>query len=135
MVSEPSQIAEHGGASQRRDWGISQRVSMAALMDFIFPRGVQHPLTRGRLFAFALYGPLDRHSRLRSGTKGEHVVTTRELDTMCRTIAREDILAVYANGGLSPEEEEEPMLSPREVMMRRMQAQQLANAPPTTAAV
>ena len=96
-----------GGASQRRDWGISQRVSMAALMDFIFPRGVQHPLTRGRLFAFALYGPLDRHSRLRSGTKGEHVVTTRELDTMCRTIAREDILAVYANGGLSPEEEEE----------------------------
>ena len=107
MVSEPSQIAEHDGASQRRDWGISQRVSMAALMDFIFPRGVQHPLTRGRLFAFALYGPLDRHSRLRSGTKGEHVVTTRELDTMCRTIAREDILAVYANGGLSPEEEEE----------------------------
>jgi hypothetical protein len=54
-----------------------------------------------------MYGPLDKNSQLRAGEKGMHVVTTHELDTMCRTIQREDILSVYAGQGLAPEEEEE----------------------------
>lgn len=29
------------------------------LLDFIFPAALQHPLAVGRLFAFALYGPLN----------------------------------------------------------------------------
>ena len=95
-------------AATRRDWSDRPtRVSMASLLNFVFPARVQHPLSRGRLFLFALYGPLDRENRLHSGPRGEHIVTPRELDTMCRALVREDILSIYTKeSGLSPEEEE-----------------------------
>jgi len=73
----------------------------------LFPPKIRHPMSTGRLFVFGMYGPLDKNSQLRAGEKGMHVVTTHELDTMCRTIQREDILSVYAGHGLAPEEEEE----------------------------
>ncbi|ETV69307.1 hypothetical protein, variant 2 [Aphanomyces astaci] len=82
-------------------------VHLDALMDFLFPPNVQHPNSTGRLFVFSLYGPLDAKSRLRSGEKGMHVVTDIELNTMCVSIEREDILSVYGMIGLSRDEEEE----------------------------
>lgn len=77
------------------------------LLDFLFPKHLQHPNSAGRLFVFGLYGPLDAHSRLRSGESGLHVVTDRELTTMSARMEREDILAVYGMCSLSQEEEEE----------------------------
>ncbi|CAK4068066.1 unnamed protein product [Aphanomyces euteiches] len=82
-------------------------VSLDALMQFLFPPNVQHANSTGRLFVFALYGPLDSKSRLRSGEKGLHVVTDGELDTMCLSMEREDILSVYGMIGLSRAEEEQ----------------------------
>ncbi|KAF0713419.1 Aste57867_4356 [Aphanomyces stellatus] len=82
-------------------------VGLDALMNFLFPPNIQHPNSTGRLFVFSLYGPLDAKSRLRSGEKGLHVVTDSELNTMCLSILREDILSVYGMIGLSRDEEEE----------------------------
>ncbi|OQR98207.1 aspartyl protease family A01A [Achlya hypogyna] len=82
-------------------------VSLDALMDFLFPPQVQHSNSTGRLFVFSLYGPLDAKSRLRSGERGQHVVTDLELNTMSQSIEREDILSVYGMVGLSRDEEEE----------------------------
>lgn len=70
-------------------------VSLGSLMRFVFPEGLQHPLSTGRLYAFGFYGPLDRNSQLRSGHKGQHVVSRWELDTMCAQFEREDVLQVY----------------------------------------
>lgn len=70
-------------------------VSLESLMRFVFPEGLQHPLSTGRLYAFGFYGPLDRNSMLRSGHKGQHVVSRWELDTMCAQFEREDVLQVY----------------------------------------
>ncbi|CAM9694874.1 unnamed protein product [Heterosigma akashiwo] len=64
-------------------------------MVFLFPPGLQHPLSTGRLFAFGLYGPLDENSQLRSGHKGQHIVQRFELDAMCQRFEREIILQVY----------------------------------------
>ena len=67
-------------------------VSLESLMRFVFPEGLQHPLSTGRLYAFGFYGPLDRNAQLRSGHKGQHVVSRWELDTMCAQFEREDVL-------------------------------------------
>lgn len=97
------------------------------LLNFLFPAHQQHPNSAGRLFVFALYGPLDVKSRLHSGEKGLHVVTDGELSTMARRMEREDILAVYGMCSLSQEDEEEvvrqvdtmlksfPQYSPRDI--------------------
>jgi hypothetical protein len=73
------------------------RVSLKGLMKFIFPPGLQHPMSTGRLYAFGFYGPLDADAQLRSGHKGQHVVSRWELDTMCMQFEREDILQVYVS--------------------------------------
>jgi nucleoside diphosphate kinase len=85
----------------------SAAMGLGQLLDFLFPAHLQHPTSAGRLFVFGLYGPLDAKSRLRSGEKGLHVVTDRELTTMSARMEREDILAVYGMCSLSQEEEEE----------------------------
>lgn len=87
----------------------SDRVSIDTLLKFLFPPHLEHSNSTGRLYVFSLYGPLNEKSRLRSGERGLHVVTDRELDTMCSTIERQDILSVYADGALTQEEEEELM--------------------------
>ena len=48
------------------------QVSLTNLVNFLFPNSKHHPQSTGRLFVFALYGPLDEKSRLRSGEKGLH---------------------------------------------------------------
>lgn len=70
------------------------KVDVQQLLDFIFPKSLQHPLSTGRLFAFAMYGPLDLDANLRSGHNGHRVVSTWEIDTMCLQFEREDLLQV-----------------------------------------
>lgn len=70
------------------------KVDVQQLLDFIFPKSLQHPLSTGRLFAFAMYGPLDSNANLRSGHNGKRLVSTWETDTMCLQFEREDLLQV-----------------------------------------
>lgn len=70
------------------------KVDVEELLDFIFPKSLQHPLSTGRLYAFGMYGPLDSDGKLRSGHNGHRVVGTWEIDTMCLQFEREDILQV-----------------------------------------
>ncbi|KAF4321834.1 hypothetical protein JM18_003851 [Phytophthora kernoviae] len=98
-----SSVSLRSGASPTK----SGAMDLDQLLNFLFPKHLQHPNSAGRLFVFGLYGPLDSHSRLRSGERGLHVVTDRELTTMSTRIEREDILAVYGMCSLSQEEEEE----------------------------
>lgn len=65
------------------------------LLSFIFPKNLQHPLAAGRLFAFAMYGPLDNNNRIRSGIKGCRVVADYELDQMCQQFDKEDVICIY----------------------------------------
>ena len=65
------------------------------VMEFVFPIELEHPLSLGRLYAIALYGPLDESSQLRAGIRGSHIVTQWELDEMCMEFEREDILAIF----------------------------------------
>lgn len=88
----------------------SADVDLEQLLDFLFPRHVQHPNSAGRLFVFGLYGPLDAKARLRSGEKGLHVVTDLELTAMSKRMEREDILSVYKMCSLSQDEEEEVLM-------------------------
>lgn len=91
-------------------------VDLEQLLDFLFPRHLQHPNSAGRLFVFGLYGPLDAKARLRSGEKGLHIVTDLELTTMSKRMEREDILSVYKMCSLSQEEEEEVLMQVDQVM-------------------
>ena len=70
------------------------KVNIDMLMKFVFDPSLQWPLAAGRLFAFALYGPLSIDGHLCTGPKGSHVVATWELDIMCMQIEKEDMLQV-----------------------------------------
>ncbi|KAG5192673.1 putative aspartyl protease family A01A [Tribonema minus] len=88
--------------SECGDCGIPRRRAKAArvflddLLKFIFPVHLQHPLSSGRLIVFGYYGP-PVNGQLHSGQRGEHVVGDWELDSMCTTIDREDVLQVYVS--------------------------------------
>eukprot|EP01033_Poteriospumella_lacustris_P018469 gene18469-13289_t len=69
--------------------------TLEALLAFLFPENLQHPLAASRLIIFGLYGPLDAQNRLRSGRKGEHALLEYELDAMCQQIEREDLVQIY----------------------------------------
>eukprot|EP01040_Poterioochromonas_malhamensis_P015456 gene15456-17297_t len=75
--------------------GLQFQFRLEDLIQFIFPKNLQHPLTNARLFIFALYGPLDQNGKLRSGRGGQHVLMEYELDEMCMQIEREDLIQVY----------------------------------------
>ena len=70
------------------------RVDVDELLDFIFPKSMQHPLSTGRLYAFAAYGPLGENANIRAGHGGMRIVSPWEMDTMCLQFEREDILQV-----------------------------------------
>lgn len=63
-----------------------------SVLNFVFPSHLRHPMSTGRLYALALYGP---RIQLRDW----------ELDEMCAQFEREDILSVYVQGTLSQEEQ------------------------------
>jgi hypothetical protein len=77
------------------DYDMIFQFDLNALLNFIFPEKLQHPLTNARLFIFGLYGPLDERGQLRSGKGGKHVIMEYELDQMCQQIEREDVIQIY----------------------------------------
>jgi len=90
----------------------SENMTLDQVMDFLFDESLEHPLSLGRLYAIALYGPLDDQSQLRAGIGGSHVLGNWELDEMCMEFEREDILAIFIHEGrdfhtLSKREKEE----------------------------
>jgi len=90
----------------------SENMTLDQVMDFLFDESLEHPLSLGRLYAIALYGPLDDQSQLRAGIGGSHVLGNWELDEMCMEFEREDILAIFIHEGrdfhtLSKKEKEE----------------------------
>lgn len=98
-------------------------VDIEILMNFIFDPMLQWPLAAGRLFAFALYGPLDAQGRLCTGPKGRHVLSTWELDEMCMQIEREDMLKIYLHRAddmpLLSSEEQEAIIAQADAHLKR----------------
>ncbi|CAM9336118.1 unnamed protein product [Chrysoparadoxa australica] len=92
-------------------------VDVDQVLDFLFPAALQHPLSNGRLYGYALYGPLDDDSQLRAGHKGQHIVQGWELDAMCMQFELEMILEVCIPPG-------QPMAS----LNRQQQQEVLAQA-------
>lgn len=78
--------------TQRR---LQSSVQLRDVLDFVFPAHLQHPLSLGRLYAFALYGPLDENNQLRGGAMKRRVLSTMEIDIMCKAFEREDIVRIY----------------------------------------
>jgi len=111
-------LKEFARSASRR----AQMVDLELLIRFVFPSELQHAMSTGRLLAFGFYGPLDGDAQLRSGHKGSHVVGRWELDTMCRTFEREDILQVYMPAGKSPsslsEQEAEELLAQADTRLK-----------------
>jgi hypothetical protein len=72
------------GASVDFDLGMTQtsqeyvpdkfKFDLESLVQFIFPSSLQHPLASGRLFAFAMYGPLDENLCIRTGAQVDPTV-------------------------------------------------------------
>jgi hypothetical protein len=75
---------------------MAHRVDFHELQSFVFPQTLQHPASAGRLIVFGLYGPL-KGGKLTSGHRGQHVIAGWELDSMCSSVEREDILQVYVS--------------------------------------
>lgn len=99
------------------------RVDIDALLDFIFPIYLQHPLATSRLFAFGMYGPLDSDNMLRSGPKGCHQLSIWELDSICLQIEREDIMSIYLHKqqdmGLLSSAEQDELISQADAHLKK----------------
>ena len=99
------------GADYQPSMGDKYKVDLEALIAFLFPKGIQHPLVAGRLFVYGLCGPLDSENNLKTGFKGSRVVLDYELEEMCLQIEREDLVSIYLHnqrdlGLLSSKEQE-----------------------------
>mmetsp|Transcript_52132 Transcript_52132/g.122307 ORF Transcript_52132/g.122307 Transcript_52132/m.122307 type:complete len:292 (+) Transcript_52132:184-1059(+) len=101
-LPEPK-VAHHG----------SEAVDPEELLQFLLPSGFFHSKSTARLYIFAEFGPVlvkvrEGWMSLRSGYKGQHVVTEQELEDMIVDMIREDILKVYVGDAvLKPTEQEE----------------------------
>ncbi len=77
----------------------SPQVQPGDLFQFLFPSGFFHSKSTARLYIFAEYGPVlvlvrDGWMSLRSGYKGQHIVTEQELADMIEDMIKEDVLRV-----------------------------------------
>ena len=122
-----------GPASARSAAGLQDRqggqdarkyqVDLERLLDFLFPKGYQHPLVAGRLIAFGFYGPLDDSLNLRSGQKGSRVVLDYELEEVCLQLEREDIVSIYLHRkrdlGLLSSAEQESIIAQADAHLKR----------------
>ena len=72
-------------------------VDINDFLSFVFPKHIQHPLTSGRLFCYALFGPVDADNNLRSGFKRSHVLHDYELENMCIQFDREDVISIFVS--------------------------------------
>lgn len=79
-------------SSKSENW-----VDIDDFLSFVFPKHIQHPLTSGRLFCYALFGPLDADNNLRSGFKRSHVLHDYELENMCIQFDREDVISIFVS--------------------------------------
>ncbi|KAJ1426635.1 hypothetical protein B484DRAFT_450593 [Ochromonadaceae sp. CCMP2298] len=93
------------------------------LIKFIFPSSLQHPLASGRLFAFAMYGPLDQNLRIRTGAQGKRILAEYELTQMCLQYEKEDILQIYLHRsrdmGMLSSQEQEDMISQADAHLKK----------------
>jgi hypothetical protein len=102
-LPEPAGGGDHGQESVAPD----------DLFQFLFPTGFFHSKSTARLYVFVEYGPClvkvrEGWMSLRSGYKGQHVVTEQELSDMIDEMIKEDILRVYVGDAvLKPSEQEE----------------------------
>jgi hypothetical protein len=118
---------EEGFIDTSKD-SISQRgprfaVDIQEMIDFVFPKDLQHPLTAARLFVYADYGPLDADGFLRSGIRGSHIVSVWELDSMCSSVEREDVISIYLHNkrelGLLSKKEQEAIIQQADGHLKR----------------
>lgn len=70
-------------------------VNLDHLYELVFPPGMQHPRSTGRLIVFGMYGPFNDQGKLCAGWKGQHVITDRELKSMIDEIEKEDLLSIF----------------------------------------
>mmetsp|Transcript_44263 Transcript_44263/g.110851 ORF Transcript_44263/g.110851 Transcript_44263/m.110851 type:complete len:299 (+) Transcript_44263:45-941(+) len=102
MLPDPPKL-DHGSTSVRPD----------DLFQFLFPPGFFHSKSTARLYIFAEFGPVLVESKggfmsMRSGYKGQHVLTDQELNDMIEEMIKEDILKVYVGDAvLKPSEQTE----------------------------
>jgi hypothetical protein len=89
-------VLREGLSEEIKAMAHSDRVNLQELQDFVFPKTLQHPASAGRLIVFGLYGPL-KGGKLTSGHRGQHVIAGWELDSMCCSVEREDMLQVYVS--------------------------------------
>jgi len=71
-------------------------VLVSALMNFLFPKNLEHPESTGRMDVFAWYGPVDDEGNLRSGPQGKHIMSNLEIRQMIVEINREQLYALLA---------------------------------------
>lgn len=69
------------------------------LFQFLFPSGFFHSKSTARLYIFVEYGPVlvkvrEGWMSLRSGYKGQHILTEQELSDMIEDMIKEDVLKV-----------------------------------------
>lgn len=97
--------------------------SIADIIDFVFPRNLQHPLSTSRLYCYSLCGPLDKHHKLRCGIRGRKVLYEYELEEMCLQYEREDIIQIYLhnprNFGTLTAKEQEMIISQADGHLKR----------------
>jgi len=112
-----------GGSKTTSPTADRYKVDLDRVIEFIFPKELQHPLAAGRLFAFALCGPLDGKNQIRTGFKGSRVVMDYELEQMCGQFEREDIIQVYLHNpkqmGLLTSKEQEAIIGQADGHLKR----------------
>lgn len=99
------------------------KFDIESLISFIFPTSLQHPLAAGRLFAFALCGPLDDNLCIRTGFQGKRVLAEYELEQMCLQFEKEDIVQIYLHRprdlGILTSKEQEMIVNQADAHLKR----------------
>lgn len=99
------------------------KFDIESLISFIFPTSLQHPLAAGRLFAFALCGPLDDNLCIRTGFQGKRVLAEYELEQMCLQFEKEDIIQIYLHRprdlGILTSKEQEMIVNQADAHLKR----------------
>ena len=117
------QTVDSVGQEQRTFAQDRFKFDIESLINFIFPSTLQHPLAAGRLFAFALCGPLDDNLCIRTGFKGNRVLAEYELEQMCLQFEKEDIIQIYLHRprdlGLLSTAEQEAVVSQADAHLKR----------------
>lgn len=75
---------------------MDSRFALHNLLEFVFPPSSLYVLANSRLYAFALYGPLNHSNQLcTSSFKNKRPLLDYELNQICQRIEREDLISIY----------------------------------------